>query len=96
VAEAMASGAPPAINAWPGAASIYPAEFVCDGALAMAEKLFALQAEIEANGAVPLRTRIADAARPFDIGHTIEHFTRLFLACGQEERTGRNLRADAG
>jgi hypothetical protein len=96
VAEAMASGAAPAINAWPGAASVYPAEFVCDGAAAMAGKLVALQAEIDAGGGEALRARVAEAARPFDLGHTVEHLTRLLLACGREEKTGRDLRADTG
>ena len=96
VAEAMASGAPPVVNAWPGAASVYPAEFVCDGAAAMAEKLLALQAETDAGGGAALSARVADAARPFDLGRTVDHFTRLFLACGREEKTGRDLRAETG
>lgn len=95
VAEAMASGAAPAINAWPGAASVYPPEFVCDGAAAMAEKIAALQAEMEAGGEAALRARIAEAARPFDLGRSVEHFTRLFLACGpgqKLEKLRRDLR----
>ena len=88
--------APPAINAWPGAASVYPAEFVCEGAAAMAEKLLALQAEIDAGGGAALRARVAEAARPFDLGHTVEHLTRLFLARGEEEGTGSLLRAETG
>ena len=95
VAEAMASGTPPAINAWPGAASVYPAEFVCDGAEAMAAKLRALQAEMETDGAA-LRARVAEVARPFDLGRTVEHFTRLFLACGERQELRRERRADTG
>jgi glycosyltransferase involved in cell wall biosynthesis len=96
VAEAMASGAPPAINAWPGAASVYPAEFVCDGAEAMAAKLRALQAGIDAGGGAALRARVAEAARRFELGRTVEHFTRLFLACAEGEKTGRILSAETG
>ena len=95
VAEAMAAGTPPVINAWPGAASVYPAEFVCDGAEAMAAKLRALQAEMETDGAA-LRARVAEVARPFDLGRTVEHFTRLFLACGEKRELGRERRADTG
>lgn len=102
VAEAMASGAAPAINAWPGAASVYPAEFVCDGAGAMAGKIEALEAERAAAGPAAFRARIADLARPFDLGHTVEHFTRLFLAHGggtdgsANGASGRKVRADTG
>ena len=51
------------------------------------------------------RARIADLARPFDLGHTVGHFTRLFLAhgggtdAGDADRTkasGRKVRADTG
>lgn len=105
VAEAMASGAAPAINAWPGAASVYPADFVRDGAAAMAERIEALEAERAAAGTASFRARIADLARPFDLGHTVGHFTRLFLAhgggtdAGDADRTkasGRKVRADTG
>jgi glycosyltransferase involved in cell wall biosynthesis len=96
VAEAMASGAAPAINAWPGAASVYPAEFVSDGAAAMAGKLLALQAGIDAGGGAALSARVAEAARPFDLGHTVEHLTRLLLARGEAEGAGSLLRAETG
>ena len=101
VAEAMASGAAPAINAWPGAASVYPADFVRDGAAAMAALLADLEAERQAAGAAAFRARIADLARPFDLGHTVDHFTHLFLAHGGgmdrgAETGGRKVRADTG
>jgi glycosyltransferase involved in cell wall biosynthesis len=77
VAEGMASGATPAIYHWPGAASVYPREFVFDTVDEMVE-------HIRRSGArddwASERARVADLARPFDMGATVARLRSLFTA----------------